>query len=570
MQFYIKKYGIIFLLLSFLLGCKQTTNSAGERFNEYLGKYSNGSNELVYVDTIDNKLFFRPVFWTSRQVIKPSGIDTFQVVDRKERKAFFTRNKDGKIYALQVTGVDVDEKLYKLKESEYSPIEMIFNGKTEEGVNSLIANNIKLEKLIEIGSRLLFYLPSKSAVAKSYFYYLQEKFPQNSKIYSKAGDACVASGFRDEAISNYEKALELNSSDKNAEESLELLGIIKTPEDNFNLPFTLEQLYKLPDELEIKAAKKYWNSLDLSPQNVKIEFRDKIDLGYEKADLTILSHNVLGDKHYGAVIIPDRIGDEKVPVILESKGVAWYFPPRILDEGTLATNILGSDQGKFIYVIPCFRGEKIIYKDKVFRSEGDSLNSFSSTPSDAIALLNVVIKTFHNIDTSKIIAFGLSRGGTVSLLSAIRDHRINYVLDWTGPTDWFRLMGLQGWTPEEMVKDALRKNRPPRTAGGQTVRRFLKYALMGKETLEEVRQKMIQSSPIYFVDQLPRNIQLHYGLDDYIVPAINGKVLEKKYKEVKKDTSSIKSFYYKNAAHDLDREKAFKISKKYFLSIYNK
>src|SRR5262249_52462003 len=63
------------------------------------------------------------------------------------------------------------------------------------------------------------------------------------------------------------------------------------------------------------------------------------------------------------------------------------------------------------------------------------------------------------------------------------------------------------------------------TTAGQAIRTFLKPAIDGKMNLAQSRDRLIASSPIYFVSQLPP-AQLHYGANDYIVPVEEGRSIE--------------------------------------------
>ena len=138
------------------------------------------------------------------------------------------------------------------------------------------------------------------------------------------------------------------------------------------------------------------------------------------------------------------------------------------------------------------------------------------------------------------------------MLTGIRDKRINCVVNWAGPTDWFYAMGTNGWTEQELWGEALRTRSNTQQTGGQNVERFLKRAIEGKADLNDVRHRMIASSPLYFAHRLPRS-QHHYGIDDPFVPVRNGRELDAHFRGRKIPPTHYKTFFYPGEGHDTDR-----------------
>ena len=78
----LKKLTPIFVLL-FLCTCvaiAQSTSSA-----EYLGRYTDGSDCVVYFEETQYGLTLRPALWTATQLLKQTGADEFTVVDPRPR-----------------------------------------------------------------------------------------------------------------------------------------------------------------------------------------------------------------------------------------------------------------------------------------------------------------------------------------------------------------------------------------------------------------------------------------------------------------------------------------------------
>jgi hypothetical protein len=138
------------------------------------------------------------------------------------------------------------------------------------------------------------------------------------------------------------------------------------------------------------------------------------------------------------------------------------------------------------------------------------------------------------------------------MLAGMREKRIDCVVNWAGPTDWFYAMGTNGWTEEELWGEALRTRATPLQTGGQNVERFLKRAIEGNASLKDVRHRMIASSPLYFAHRLPRS-QHHYGNEDPFVPVRNGRELIEGLRERVIPAERYEAFFYPGQGHDTDR-----------------
>ena len=94
---------------------------------------------------------------------------------------------------------------------------------------------------------------------------------------------------------------------------------------------------------------------------------------------------------------------------------------------------------------------------------------------------------------------------------AVRDRRIDAVVEFFGPTDFF------GPFVRGVVEDALRGR--PRDLPGLTYldAQFIQPLQRGELTIQDVRPELIRRSAVYFVDRLPQ-VQVHHGTADSIVP----------------------------------------------------
>ena len=561
----------ILVLIAFLcIGSAEiSSGTANQSFDkeEYTGRYGKGTTDVVYFEIRYDKLTFRPIFWHSIQRLVEVIKDSFVVDDRPERKVNFIRNASGIIESVAVIGLGREDGIYKrLSINEHLPVELLFMDDGEEELKGLLKQNeCEIDKLLLIGRIFFERYPSRILTAEKYLKALAKEFPESAQAHALLGRVYVAVGKRKLALSSFQKAFSLDPKNQDALTGLQRLHAISiSPEIKapaWRVPFLLDELFKKPTRSEIKAVRKEWMLRDLSAQDVHEEFQTSMKLSNAEVNVRIVSHRVHKYKHYGAIIVPAGALKGCCPVILEAKGVSWDYSPLDLVKDLYTPSILGSLQSKFVIIVPSFRGEKIILDSKEFSSEGDRTDSWDGATDDAIALLNVALLTTPEIDLSRICAFGKSRGGSVALLAGIRDQRIKSIIDWAGPVDWFQLMNEQGWTQKELVEDGLRIKSLPGQPGGQFIERFLKRSIEGKSHLKDVRLHMIASSPLYHVSLLPP-VQLHYGIEDWMVPVANGGMLSDALRREGHKASLSESYFYENAGHDLDLPLALERSRK--------
>lgn len=180
-----------------------------------------------------------------------------------------------------------------------------------------------------------------------------------------------------------------------------------------------------PSPQETKTILSDLRKQDLSPREVVIH--DSILLSNSNR-LYILSHKIEGLTHYGAVIIPPKSSKKKLPVIVFATGgdgmhkqfdiTQDFNHPAVQFPGFLGEGL----DDKFIIVIPSFRGQQLIIGDNKYQSDGNVSDAFGGATTDALAFLNVTLKTFQQANESQISIYGGSRGGTVALLASSRIH----------------------------------------------------------------------------------------------------------------------------------------------------
>ncbi len=290
-----------------------------------------------------------------------------------------------------------------------------------------------------------------------------------------------------------------------------------------------------PCPQEIKEVLNDLRKQDLSPERVVIHDSTLLS---NSNKLYILSHKIERLTHYGAVIIPANTGDKKLPIIVFATGgdgmhkefdISQDFNhPAVQFPGFLGDKF----DHKFIVVIPCFRGQQLILGDKKYQSDGNVSDAFGGATTDALALLNVTLKTFKQADESRIAMYGGSRGGTVALLASSRDKRIKRTIAVAAPTDMKALYQLY---PDQFKL------------------LFFNDLLSGKISEHEARKKFISISPIYFLDELPL-VQLHHDKNDPFVPADFAK---KMTDSITAHGKSIDSYLYDEGIHGFWADKDY-------------
>jgi dipeptidyl aminopeptidase/acylaminoacyl peptidase len=289
----------------------------------------------------------------------------------------------------------------------------------------------------------------------------------------------------------------------------------------------LKQILTDPSAAEISEVLTGLRQMDLSAKNIVVH--DSIDLPNTNR-LYVISHQVEGRRHYGAIITPVRTKQDRLPVVIFATGgdgmsTAFDITQDFNHAAAQFPSFLGRDlDSTTIVVIPSFRGQQLIIGQRKFQSDGDVGDAFDGATTDALALLNVALKQFKHADKNQIAIYGGSRGGTVALLAAARDKRIKKVIAVAAPTDMKQLYLLY---PEQFKL------------------LFFRDLLANKITEQQARKKFIACSPIYFVNELPA-LQLHHDNNDPFVPVSFAKQLEKSIGDKGK---RVEAFYYNEGIH---------------------
>lgn len=533
----IAAYGAVLFLFA--------SSSLAASLEEYAGRYALTDGSVLNVSVRDGALVAKPIFWTSLQTLKADGVDRFVVADRPDRRASFERDAKGRIVAVRMSGIGDDARLSRLS-AKASAVELLFAGNAEEAAKRVSSETTA----VDFAEKLVSRFPSRNAIALRYLAAIEKRWPENVRLQRVFGDALVAAGRRGEARAHYERS----RTDAQSVVALRMLASAEPGEAGWTVPFPFADLFAQPTPEERDSVLSMWKARDLRAREVRIVDQHPVAVPGGTATLLILSHRIYGAKHYTAVITPAEARPGCCPVIVDAKGVSWNFFPRDLSKLPDSVAMM-EDATRFVFVIPSFRGEEVLDGAKRYVSEGDRTDVWDGATDDAIGALNAALKVVPAADASRVCTFGRSRGGTVALLMAIRDPRVDCVVAWSAPVDHFRLMAHGGWTKQEEIAEGLREKSPGNGIGGQFIETFLRGAIEREQSLAETRLHLIASSPLYFAERLPL-VQLHNGVEDTMVPIANGEAL-------KAAARNVEAFFYPGFGHDADPPSVYKHARRF-------
>jgi dipeptidyl aminopeptidase/acylaminoacyl peptidase len=268
----------------------------------------------------------------------------------------------------------------------------------------------------------------------------------------------------------------------------------------------LDALFAPATAAEIAAVRADWAGRDPAPADVRVESTQTITFGGVPSTLRVLSHAIAGGRHYGAVITANGAAPGTLPVLVYLHGGDGGVGVNDLFLLSLA---LGDAVRGFTWVLPSFRGESLTTPGGTYRSGGEP-SPWDRDVDDAIALLGAALTNAPAADPSRVVALGFSRGGGVALLMGIRDERVDRVIDFFGPTDFF------GPYIREVTEQALDGELRPLPGLDVLDERFIQPFGAGALPLAQLRLELARRSAVLFAAELP-TVQIHHGTADSVV-----------------------------------------------------
>ena len=318
------------------------------------------------------------------------------------------------------------------------------------------------------------------------------------------------------------------------------LAVTAVNVDAIDLEAELDYIFAEPTAAEIEAVRADWAARDISPVDVMVEFTEAYPLDDTPATLRVVSHQVGEARHYGAILAPNSAAPGTLPVLMYLHGGDSGVDVGDVD---VIAHFLGELRDRFVYVIPSFRSERLEFDDSVWTSTGPG-SHWDYDVDDALALLNVALELTPQAKSEGVSIIGGSRGAGVAMLAGIRDERIENIVAFFGPTDFF-----DDWVRQIVREAALGR---PRTLTGVAFMdsTFVQPYLRGEIEMAELRLELVRRSSVLFAEDLPA-VQLHHGDSDETVAVTQAYSMIRAMEALGREPPEFEAFIYEGGGHVL-------------------
>ncbi len=289
----------------------------------------------------------------------------------------------------------------------------------------------------------------------------------------------------------------------------------------------LEELLKEPITEELEEIRREWSEKDFAPEDIQLVYAEQMSNG---DSIKVISHQINGLKHYGAIRVPTGLDIRNAPILIELEGGGTGIDVSKLR--TLTSGKCMSERGEFLSILPSYRGNILRGDNFCFRSEGYFGDAWLGPAEDVIHFLEAVKAVYNKPSNTRVIAHGVSRGATVALIIGGLTSKFDYVIANSTHTKFL----------DQHIFDKER-------VGGSMSRAFY----TPKAPPSVIRNRIIASSPYYFAEWLPP-FDLHQGTEDHLTTIWHARKLEDRLKEVGKDTGMYNFFIYEGKGHGYDED----------------
>jgi len=302
----------------------------------------------------------------------------------------------------------------------------------------------------------------------------------------------------------------------------------------------LSELFAPPTQAELDAVRADWATRTISADDAQVLVSASESVGGTDFTVQVVSHLVGGVLHYGAILHPTGALDGSLPVLVYAHGGdAGVDVDELLP---LIPLLLGADFDAFVFVIPSFRAEVLIYGGVDYQSEGPP-SPWDRDVDDALSLIAVAGGTTPAADLDRVGVLGFSRGAGVGLLMGVRDPSIDLVVEFFGPTDMF-----SRWV-EDLVADALQGTLADLPGLSDLDEQVVQPLKNGTLALAEARLELLRRSPAWFAADLPP-VQIHHGTADATVPVSQGQRLRDVLQALGSAAPDYEAWFYAGGEHD--------------------
>lgn len=298
----------------------------------------------------------------------------------------------------------------------------------------------------------------------------------------------------------------------------------------------LDVLFEPASAAEMALVVADWATRDVSPVDVQVIQSSPATIAGVAVEVRIVGHLVEGVRHYGAIVTPTGFGAGELPVLVYAHGGDSGLD---MNEAAAVFELFPQIVSEFVLVMPSFRDEPLHFGGQTWQSDGPA-SPWDRDVDDALALLNAALDIEPVADASRMGVLGFSRGGAVGMLMSLRDDRIDGVVEFFGPTDFF------GPFVQDVFTEALLGS--PRDLPGLDVlnERFVAPLAAGALTIDEVRLELVRRSPVLWARDLPR-LQVHHGVADAIVPVSQAEHLMDAMAAIGRTAPSFEAFIYEGS-----------------------
>lgn len=306
-----------------------------------------------------------------------------------------------------------------------------------------------------------------------------------------------------------------------------------------DLEAELDALFEPATQAEIDAISADWAGRDYSAAGMQVELEEEISLVGATANLRIVSHVVGGHRHYGAIVVPAGASEESLHMLAYLHGGDGGVSVADLQFVGLA---LGELRDSFVYVVPSFRSEPLRHDTLTWVSEGTS-SHWDYDVDDAMALVSVAFESTPEAKPGVYSIIGGSRGAGVALLAGARDERIERLVAFFGPTDFF-----DEWVREIVREAALRT--PRRLTGvAHLDSTIVQPYIRGDLTRPETRLELVRRSSVLYAAGLPA-VQLHHGTIDQTVSVSQAESMIAVMEALGRGPPDFEAYIYEDGGHD--------------------
>ena len=291
------------------------------------------------------------------------------------------------------------------------------------------------------------------------------------------------------------------------------------------------QLFATPTAEEVAAIEADWAARNTTSAGARVVAQAEAG----GATLYVVEHETVvangpNVTHYGVVRVPDGADDAPVLVVHHGGDDGLSVAATTANTGVLNfAAVFAPIADGTVQVFPVYRSETISTTalpalGGPYTATGDA-SPWDYDVDDSVALLTAALELFGDeTDADRVAAIGFSRGANVAVLQGVRDDRIDAVVDYYGPTDFYNEGARQLATALLLPASSPQNQQVLGLPGAQfLLDEVLDPLRTDDDTYDPdadygpARLAVARRSPGLFADRLP-DLQIHHHYRDFVVP----------------------------------------------------